>query len=154
MATNLDRIDQRILSLLESNGRMSNMELAEKVGLSATPCARRVKLLEDRGILKGYTVIVDTSKLGMSLIVMVAVHLDSHGATVLDAFERRIIELPEVLEAYQITGSHEYMLKVIAKDLHAYSAFQRQKLLTIPHVLTVDSIFILKEVKHRNWTAL
>lgn len=146
----LDKTDEKILAALVSDGRISNLELAEKIGLTPTPCARRVKMLEDSGVVTGYTAVVDVSKLGKSLIVMVAVHLDSHSSTTLEVFERRILDMPEVLEAYMITGSMEYLLKIAAEDLTSYSAFQRSKLLVIPHVITADSMFILRQVKRRS----
>lgn len=146
----LDKTDEKILAALIANGRMSNLDLAEQISLTPTPCARRVKMLEDSGVVTGYTAVVDVSKLGKSLIALVAVHLDSHNSSTLEAFERRILDMPEVLEAYMITGTMEYMLKIAAEDLTSYSAFQRSKLLSIPHVVTADSMFILRQVKRRS----
>lgn len=149
MATHieLDRIDRRILTLLQADGRISNLDLAEKVGLSPTPCARRVRMLETGGVVTGYTALIDLARLGKAFFVFTVVHLDSLNKTVIDAFERRILEIPEVLEAYAVTGSSEYLLKIATEDLHAYSNLQRQKLLTIPHVVTLDSMFVLNQVK-------
>lgn len=143
----LDRIDRKILMLLQADARISNLELAERVGLSATPCARRVRMLEDKGVITGYTARIDLAKLGKGFFAFASVHLDSHAPAVTEAFERRVLELPEILEAYTVTGSSEYVLKIATEDLHAYNNLQRQKLLTIPHVLTIDSIFILHQVK-------
>jgi len=144
----LDRTDRKILNLLRSDGRISNLELAQKVALSPTPCARRVHMLEQSGVITGYTATVDMARLGKGFTVFAAVHLANHTSAVVDAFEQRLRDIPEVLEAYMITGSSEYILKIATEDLHAYSDLQRQKLLTIPHVLTVDSMFILRQVKH------
>lgn len=146
-APELDRIDRKILALLQDDARMTNLELADNVGLSPTPCARRVRILENRGVIAGYCAIVDVAKMGRPFIVIATVHLDSHSPAVVDGFERRVLDLTEVLEAYAVTGSNEYLLKIATEDLHAYSDFQRKKLLTIPHVVTVDSAFVLKDVK-------
>jgi Lrp/AsnC family transcriptional regulator, leucine-responsive regulatory protein len=143
----LDRIDRKILMLLQANARISNLELAERVGLSPTPCARRVRMLEEKGVITDYAAHLDLARFGKGFSAFASVHLDSHAPAVTEAFERRILELPEVLEAYTVTGTSEYILKIATEDLHAYNNLQRQKLLMIPHVLTIDSIFILHQVK-------
>ncbi|MBW7836500.1 MAG: Lrp/AsnC family transcriptional regulator [Sphingomonadales bacterium] len=143
----IDDYDRRIIKVLAAEGRISNLDLAERIGLSPTPTARRVKRLEDAGIIRGYSAVIDTAKLGQGFIVMVAVHFDNHNADIFEEFIRRIRLRPEVLEAYMITGIYECILRVATRDLQDYSDFQRQHLLSIPHVIRVDSMFVLQKVK-------
>lgn len=143
----IDDYDRRIIKVLAAEGRISNLDLAERIGLSPTPTARRVKRLEDAGIIRGYSAVIDTAKLGQGFIVMVAVHFDNHNVDMFDEFIRQIRLRPEVLEAYMITGVYECILKVATRDLQDYSDFQRRHLLSIPHVIRIDSMFVLQQVK-------
>lgn len=143
----LDRLDQKILSILQTEGRLSNVELAARVGLSPTPCARRVRILEESGAIARYSAVVDLGKVGLGMVVFASVRLSSHQLQVLEDFERAVREMPEVLDAYMVTGSSEYLLKIAARDLPSYNDFQRQKILSMPYVTQLDSVFVLKQSK-------
>lgn len=146
---NLDRTDQRILNILQSNGRISNQDLADKVGLSATPCARRVKRLEDEGLIKAYVAILDAEKLGLDLTAYLSISMDTHTPERFDDFERAIQAFPEVLECAIVTGqSADFMLKVLVRDMKHYEKFLLQNLTKIAGVAGVHSSFVLREIIH------
>ena len=113
----LDNIDKKILYELQKNARISNLELAEKVNLSPTPCARRVKQLEQSGIIIGHSTILNAEKLGLKLMAMISVTMDRHTADRFDKFEQAAAQLPEVMECYHMAGNYDYMLKVLVDDM-------------------------------------
>ena len=120
----LDKIDRQILALLQENARMSNLELAESVNLSPTPCARRVKQLEDAGIITGYSVTTDPRKLGYQLSVYIAISMDKHTAERFSNFEKKLREFPEVVSCSIVTGrSEDYLIKALVKDMAHYEEF-------------------------------
>ena len=120
----LDKIDRQILALLRENARMSNLELAESVNLSPTPCARRVKQLEDSGIITGYSVTTDPRKLGYQLSVYIAISMDKHTAERFSNFEKKLREFPEVVSCSIVTGrSEDYLIKALVKDMAHYEEF-------------------------------
>jgi Lrp/AsnC family leucine-responsive transcriptional regulator len=143
----LDRIDTRILELLLKDGRMSNSQLAEKVGLSATPCWHRVRRLEAVGVIKGYTAVLDQEKLGAPEIVIVEVTLDRHDDDVLEAFGRQMAMIPEILEVYLTTGEYDYILKVAVDGTRGYEEFLRRKLYKVPGIRHSRSSFALRCLK-------
>ena len=146
----LDRTDRRILELLQENGSLSNLELAEQVGLSPSPCSRRVKALEDSGLIQGYRALLDARKLGLDLLALVNISMDRHTPERFDNFESRVRACPEVLECYLITGqSADYVLKVIVRDMQHYQEFLLGTLTRIDGVSGVHSSFVMRKVVDR-----
>lgn len=149
----LDSIDKRILKELQHNARISNQELADKIGLSPSPCLRRVKQLEEGGLIKGYVTELDASKLGLKLMAIVQVAMDRHTPDRFEQFETAILKLPQVLECIMITGqSADYQLKILVKDMEEYQDFLLKKLTRITGVSDVRSSFVLRQI--RSTTAL
>lgn len=141
----LDRYDRQILDELQKNGRISNQELAETISLSPSPCLRRVRQLEEAGLIDGYVALLNARKLGLTLVSFIQISMDKHTPERLDAFEKTVGSYPEVLECHLITGqSADYLLKVIVKDMDAYQQFLLQKLTRIEGVSGVHSSFVLK----------
>lgn len=143
----LDALDRAILRHLQSDGRLSNVELAQRVRLSPSPCLRRVKMLEERGYISGYTALLDRTKLKRGLHVVVMVSLTSQRQEALDAFEREVAKLEDVLECYLIAGEADYLLTVAVEDLEAYQRFYRKRLGELPGVASLRSLITMKSVK-------
>lgn len=143
----LNDVDKKILAALQENCSLTNTELAEKVGLSTAPCWRRVKRLEDRGILTHRVALVDPKKLDLDILVYASVKLSSHTEEALALFENTIGLYPEVTECYTISGSMDYMIRVITRDMQTYETFLRQKLLKMDMVNEVHSRFAVTKVK-------
>lgn len=143
----LDRTDRAIVAALLADGRMSNAQLAEKVGLSPSPCWQRVRKLEDAGIISGYTAVVDSSRLGITETVFVEVMMERHDDDVLDAFGHRLAALPEVLEIYLTTGEYDYLIKVAVAGTAGYEEFLRHKLYKVPGIRHTRSSFALRCLK-------
>ena len=147
MMTSLDKIDRQILALLRENARMSNLELAESVNLSPTPCARRVKQLEDAGVITGYSVTTDPRKLGYQLSVYIAISMDKHTAERFSNFEKKLREFPEVVSCSIVTGrSEDYLIKALVKDMAHYEEFLLHRLNRIEGIAQVHTSFELREV--------
>lgn len=146
----LDRIDVRILDALQQNGRLSNQELAERVGLSASPCLRRVKRLEREGVIQRYTAVVDQSKVGIPVSVFVSVKLERQREDDMERFEQAIANYREVVECYLMTGSRDYLLRVVTGDLTAYERFLKDTITRIEGVASIESSFALNQVKFAN----
>ena len=142
----LDAIDRRILDRLQKDGRLSNAELAEQVGLSASPCWRRVKALEDAGVIKGYAAQVDARAVGLSVNVFMSVSLSTQVEKALQAFERAAAARPEVMECYLMTGDSDYLLRIVVPDLEAYERFVMD-FTKIPGIAQIRSSFALRPVK-------
>ncbi len=143
----LDRIDRRILECLQQDGGLSNQELAEKVGLSPSPCLRRVRALEEAGIILRRVTLLDRKKLGLSLTVILNIGMDRHAPERFEQFEAAVAALPEVQECYLVTGQEaDYQLKVVVPDMDAYQAFLLGKITRIPGVSGVRSSFVLRRV--------
>lgn len=146
----LDRYDRRILELLQREGRLSNQELAERIGLSPSPCLRRVRALEESGLISGYRAMLDAKQLGLSLMALIHISMDRHTPERFDNFEQRIRELPEVLECLLVTGHDaDYQLKVVVQDMEAYQALLLNKITRIEGVSGVHSSFVLRRVVDR-----
>jgi DNA-binding Lrp family transcriptional regulator len=145
----LDRIDRRILSALADDGRISWRDLSEKVGLSLTPTLRRVRRLEEDGLIKGYAARFDEARLGGAFSVFVNVTLERQSEEALEVFEARIREAPEVMTCFLMSGGADYLLRVVARDLPSYQAFMTGVLTRIPGVARIQSSFALKEVIQR-----
>ncbi|WP_428244305.1 Lrp/AsnC family transcriptional regulator [Gynuella sp.] len=143
----LDRYDRHILELLQNNGRLSNQELAESIGLSPSPCLRRVRALEEDGLITGYRAMLDAKKLGLTLMALVHISMDRHTPERFVNFEAKITTLPEVLECLLITGHEaDYQLKVVVRDMDAYQELLLEKITRIEGVSGVHSSFILRKV--------
>jgi len=143
----LDRYDRQILRVLQAEGRISNQELAERIGLSPSPCLRRVQALEKAGLIIGYRALVDAKALGLSLMALIQISMDQHTPERFDHFERRISEIPEVLECLLITGQDaDYLLKVVVVDMDAYQELLLNRITRIPGVTGVHSSFVLRRV--------
>ena len=143
----LDRIDRKILMALLEDSRISNSQLADRVGLSPSPCWQRVRRLESEGYIKGYTAILDQSLLGAGETVIIEVTLDRHDDETLENFGRVMADLPEVLEVYLTTGAYDYLLKVAVSGTAGYEEFLRKKLYKVPGIRQSRSSFTLKCLK-------
>ncbi|MBP2300646.1 Lrp/AsnC family transcriptional regulator [Azospirillum picis] len=146
---NLDRIDRKILSALQEDGRLHNNELAERVGLSPSPCLRRVKALEEAGVISRYVALVDPASVDLQLNIFVSVSLERQIEERIDAFESAVMTRPEVLECYLMTGDADYLLRVMVPDLASYERFLKDHLTRIPGVANIRSSFALKQVRYR-----
>jgi Lrp/AsnC family leucine-responsive transcriptional regulator len=143
----LDKIDLKILREIQRHGTVTNLELAEKIGLSPSPCARRVKQLEEAGIIDRHTTLLNPSKLGLKLTALIQIAMDRHTPDRFEEFERRIAGYPEVVECALITGqSADYLLKVIVPDMEYYQEFLLNKITRIQGVSDVHSSFIMRQV--------
>ena len=146
----LDAADRRILRALQKAGRISNVELAEAAGLSQSPCLRRVRILEEAGVIRGYTALLDQTKVGLPVSVFVSVKLEKQREEALHRFEEAVRGCPEVLECYLMTGTRDYLLRVVARDLSDYERFLKETLTRIDGVASIESSFALAQVKHSN----
>lgn len=141
----MDKFDKAILATLQRQGRISNQELADAIGLSPSPCLRRLRALEEAGYIDGYGARLNARKLGLTLTAFIQISLDKHTPERFAAFEKKLTKLPEVLECHLITGQQaDYLLKVIVKDMDAYQHFLLNKLTTIEGITGVHSSFVLK----------
>ena len=144
----IDIFDRRILKELQRDGRISNVDLAKAVGLSPSPCLRRVRDLEKSGIIDRYGAILNQGAAGLPLSVFVQVTLERQIETALETFERIIAERPEVLEAYLMTGDSDYLLRIVVPDVSDYEIFLKDHLTRIPGVASIKSSFALNRVKY------
>ncbi|MFJ3906415.1 Lrp/AsnC family transcriptional regulator [Streptomyces sp. NPDC090025] len=140
----MDDVDRRILAVLERDGRISNNELAARVGLSPSPCLRRVRNLEEAGVIRGYRAVVDPAAVGRGLRVFAGVRLMRHTRTEVVAFEEGVMAVPGVIACHHITGSFDYLIQVEVADLPAYEEFHANQLAALPGVATVNSFVIMK----------
>ena len=141
----LDRYDRRILEVLQADGRLANQELAERIGLSPSPCLRRVRALEEAGVITGYRALVDARKLGLSLMALLHISMDKHTPERFANFEKKIAARPEVLECLLITGQEaDYQLKVIVRDMDAYQELLLNRITRIEGVTGVHTSFVLR----------
>ena len=146
----LDRYDRRILEVLQRDGRISNQDLADRIGLSPSPCLRRVRTLEESGFIAGYRALLDARKLGLTLLALVHISMDRHTPERFARFDAVVSELPEVLECLLITGQEaDYQLKVIVRDMEAYQSLLLNKITRIEGVTGVHSSFVLRRVVER-----
>jgi Lrp/AsnC family transcriptional regulator, leucine-responsive regulatory protein len=143
----LDRYDSRILAALQRNGRLSVVELAESIGLSPTPCARRIKALESSGAIEGYAAILNPSRIGLAVLAMVQVKLTEHTDETVARFEREIAQMDEVTKCFAMTGAYDFILEVYGKDLDALSNVVLKKLIRVPNVRDMQSSVVLATVK-------
>lgn len=154
MPATLDRTDREILSILATDARISNAELSERVHLSPTPCLRRVKRLEESGVIKRYLAEFDRDQLGLHVSAFVFVQLERNSQANAEAFESAVATLPQVLDCYVLTGSHDYLLRVAVRDLADYEKFIKERLAAINQIVKLDSTIILNQVLSRPPLAL
>ena len=150
MTEELDEIDLQILRILQKNAKLTTKELADAVRLTPTPVFERQKRLERQGYIRRYVAVLNPDKLGLGLLVFCKVKLKQINHEIADAFARRVMRLPEVTECYNTSGSYDYLLKVRARDMKAYQEFLLNKLGEIEHLASVESTFVMSEVKKDN----
>ncbi len=148
MTEKLDRYDRHILATLQDDGRISNQQLADQVGLSSAACWRRVKTLDEKGILKKYTALVNPEALGYDLCVLIMVTLIRHQQDHATEFQQAVQGYPEVLQCFAVTGDADYVLRVIIQSMAAYDRFLNDKIFSLPGVSQVRSNFALREIKN------
>lgn len=148
-STELDPIDHRILDHLQANGRITNQELADEVGLSPSPCLRRVRMLEAGNVISRYVALVNPEAVGLSVTAFVRVRLDQQDDRHLAVFEEAVVEFPEVMECYLMTGEADYQLRVLVQSLGAFEDFLRHRLTKVPGVANVTTSFALRPVIYR-----
>lgn len=144
----LDRIDLKILTELQSDGRLSITELADRVGLSPSPCLRRVKLLEERGVIAGYVAVVDQTRVGLDVNVFASIRLERQREEELERFNAAVSQWPEVMECYLMTGTRDYLMRIVVGSLGDYERFIKDKLSRLDGVASIESSFALSRVKH------
>ena len=146
----LDRIDYRIILALQEDGRLSNVQLAERIGLSPSACLRRVQILEENGIITGYAALIDAAAFGRTSHIIVAITLDRQSEDYLSAFEDAVAECPDVMECYLMAGDADYVLRLVAKDAADYERIHKEHLSRLPGVARIQSSFALRQVVRRN----
>jgi DNA-binding Lrp family transcriptional regulator len=145
--TTLDAIDQHILLELQLDGRLTNQELADRVGLSPSPCLRRVRALEQAGVITGYRAVVAPETVGLAITAFVRLTLSSHASEVVDAVERELRDVPEITEAYLLAGDADYLVKVVVASFPAYEQFLRDRLRGIPSLASIETTFAFGTTK-------
>ena len=146
----MDSKDREIIKALQRNGLLTNQDLAAQVNLSPSPCLRRTRALEEKGVIKGYTAIVDERAYGLPVTALVRIRLSSHTGDVVKLFEKKVHETEQILDCYVITGSEDYLLRVLVEDLKSYEEFVRHKLHNIPGIASIDSSFAYGVLKQSN----
>lgn len=144
----LDKTDVQILELLQSDALLTNKELADKLGKTVTPVYERIRRLENEGYISRYCAIVDKNKVGKNLVAFTNVQLKQHAQGILLSFEKAIVKFEEVMECYHMTGMYDYLLKVVVADMNEYQSFIVNKLAKLADIGTVQSSFVMTEVKH------
>jgi len=142
-----DEIDKKILRLLRENARLTTQEIADKVGLSQTPCWSRIKRLEDAGIISGYVALLNSEAIGRPLSVIIEINLDMHDDDKIETFSRHLAQLPEVTDAYLTTGEYDYVIIAAVEDTEDYEQFLRKRLLKFPGIRHARSTFCLRRLK-------
>lgn len=145
--SDLDDFDRKILAALQEDGRLSNVDLAEKVGLSPSPCLRRVKRLEQEGYIRGYRAVLDRRKLGLDLTVYVEIKVEKHSAENAALHQKLLEEIPEVVAAHMVSGEPDFVAEVVVPDLASYERLLTERLLTLPMVKDIRSNFVLRQAK-------
>lgn len=143
----LTREDVKILGKLQSDGRITNSALADAVSMSASPCWRRVRQLEEEGVIQGYSANLDRRQIGLGVLVYVTIQIDNHSDEDATRFERQVQELPEVISCHSVSGGADFMLMVVCRDLDSYAEFSMNILRRLPGIKTMTTNFALKEIK-------
>mgnify|MGYP002621192250 CR=1 FL=1 len=144
---NLDAIDVRIIAAVQNDGRISINDLAGKVGLSPSPCARRLRILEEKGVIKGYAAMIDQTKVGLPVSAFASIKLERQREEDLDRFARAVAGWPEVVDCYLMTGQRDYLMRIVVKDLQAYETFIKSKLTRLEGIASIETSFALDQVK-------
>ena len=144
----LDELDRKILGVLQHDASLSSAQVAEQVGLSSSPCWRRIQRLDRVGVIRGRVALLDADKLGLQVVVFASVKLSAHGRQALPQFEEAIRRYPQVMECYTVSGGVDYLLRVLTPDIHSYEAFLREELLQLPTVAEVHSRIAITQVKY------
>lgn len=145
----MDRIDQAILSNLQQDARISNVDLAQNVGLSASACLRRVAALEREGVIDGYSANLNLDTLGYSVLVLVRITLQGQSAHMMKEFEEAVLKIPQVMACFLLAGEDDYLLRIATKDVNDYGNIHTTYLSALPHVLRMESNFVLRTVTNR-----
>lgn len=143
----LDPVDIRILDALQSDGRLTNQALADRVGLSTSPCWRRVNRLEEDGVISGYRAELDRPSIGLGVLAFVRVSIDSHSEAEAEAFARAVGRLDEVIACYSVAGDADFLLQVVSRDLDTYADFAMNVIRRLPRIKEMQTTFVLKEIK-------
>ncbi len=143
----LEPVDVRILSSLQGDGRLTNQALADEVGLSASPCWRRVRQLEETGVIQGYSARIDRRQVGLGVLAFIRVKIDSHNEEEAELFSRQVAALPQVVACYSIAGDADFLMQVVAPDLDSYADFAMSVVRRLPGIKEMQTTFVLKEVK-------
>jgi len=143
----LESVDLRILQALQDDGRLTNQALADEVGLATSPCWRRVRRLEESGIVQGYRATIDRRKIGLGVLAFVRVRIDSHSEAEAEEFSRSVLDLSEVVACYSIAGDADFLLQVVATDLDSYAEFAMSIVRRLPRIKEMQTTFVLKEIK-------
>lgn len=143
----LDSIDLKIIASVQGDGRITINDLAERVGLSPSPCARRLRILEEKGIIKGYTATIDQAKVGLPVSAFASIKLERQREEDLDRFSRAVAGWPEVVDCYLMTGQRDYLLRIVVRDLQAYEHFIKSKLTRLEGVASIETSFALSQIK-------
>jgi DNA-binding Lrp family transcriptional regulator len=143
----LETGDVRILRALQAEGRLTNQELAERVGISTSPCWRRVRRLEETGVIRGYQAVIDRRKVGLGVLAFIRVKIDSHSDVEAHRFEEDVQKLDEVVACYSIAGDADFLLQVVTTDLDAYAEFAMTVVRRLPRIKEMHTSFVLKEIK-------
>lgn len=144
----LDEIDAKILEQLQQNARLPNVDLANRVGLSPAPCLRRVRALEEAGVIRGYAALLDPGAVDLGVTIFVQIWLTAQAAEPMEMFEEAIVKRPEVMDCYLMTGEPDYLLRVVVPDVASYERFLKESLTRIASVSSIRSTFALKQVKY------
>ena len=144
----MDDIDRRIIDAVQGDGSITINDLATRVGLSPSPCARRIRLLEESGVIKGYTAIIDQRKVGLPISAFASIKLERQREEDLDRFAKAVAIWPEVVDCYLMTGQRDYLLRIVVRDLEAYEGFLKNKLTRLEGVGSIETSFALVQVKH------
>ena len=143
----IDKKDESILKILQNDSRTTNQQLSEKIGMSASPCWRRVKRLEDEKVIRGYGVLLDRRKLGLGVMVFIRVSIDRHSEAEALKFEEEVMQLDDVVACYSIGGDADFLLQVVSYDLDTYAEFSMSIIRRLPGIKEMQSMFTLKEIK-------
>ncbi len=143
----LDKFDLSILEHLQDNARLSNVDLADQIGLSPSPCLRRVRMLEEAGVIRGYRADIDRRAVGLELTVFIAFKVAHHTREHADQFQQALQQIPEVVACYMISGQSDFMAEIVVENLAAYEALLTDRLLVLPHVTDIQSNFAIRSVK-------
>jgi len=143
----IDAIDRKIIAAIQIDGKITAQELATRVGLSASPCARRLRLLEESGIIKGYTAVIDQKKAGLPISAFASIKLERQREEDLDRFAQAVTRWPEVVDCYLMTGQRDYLMRIVVRDLEAYERFIKEKLTRLKGIASIETSFALDQVK-------